>query len=275
MANRSAILNARPTGRVGKAKGLKTGQHGPGEALYQAAAVLGLDFERIRIDFTNNSTVTEVAADGPLAYAESVAGNAIAKLTPTAARPSHAQLTIAADAGATSAITLAFPKMALAEQNPWIEAKFDMDDVTNIELSLGFVDAVPASAADILGDIDTPTFAGGIADAAVIGLDTEQTLTTAALVTIGTSTAVGKTTLPTAAPVGVPTINVQVIWRVELRNDRVFAFVNGILVAERTGPDIAKLLTPVFLIASKANDALEGRLDYIEFGQERVGAPLD
>jgi len=274
MANRSVIQRARPSGRAHGVKGLLAGPHGPGSAVFEALALESIDYERIRVDFTNQTTVTEVASDGPLAYAESVAGNAIAKLTPTAARPSHAQITIAADAGATSAVTLAFPKMALAEQHCYIEAKFDMDDVTDIELSLGFVDAVPASAADILGDIDTPTFAGGIADAAVIGLDTAQTFKTASLVTIGTSTTVGKTDLPTAAPVGVPTINVQVIWRVELRNDRAFAFVNGMLVAERVGPDIATLLTPVVLWASKANDALEVRCDYIEFGQERVGAPL-
>lgn len=276
MANRSSIQRARPEGgRSSKVKGLLRGPHGPGSPVFEALAYLTDDFEVVMVDFLNSTTVTEVAADGPLVYAESVAGNSIAKLTPTAARPSHALITLAADAGATSAVTLSGQKMFLAEQNPFVEVKFDIDDVTNYEFAFGFVDAVPASAADILGDIDTPTLAGGIADAAVIGIDTEQTLATAAFVTIGTSTSVGKTNVaPTTAPFGIPTVNTSIIYRVELRNDRAFAFINGQLVAERTGPDTAKLLTPVVLWASKANDAIAVRCDYIKFGQERVGAPL-
>lgn len=270
MANRSSILRQRPSGRADKVKGLLGGPHGPGSAVFEALALLSADFSISRADFRSADVANEVGATKEWQYAESNADGEIAKLTPTAADPDAITLTVTANAD--RAVELLGQIGYVAEQNPWAEIRFKTDDVAGVEFFFGFDDSVPASAGDILGDIDTPTFASST-DAAGIGIDTAQTLTTAAFVTKGAAAA-GKTDLVATAPYGMPTVNVYVTWRVELRNDRAFLFVNGELVAERSGINTGAIVTPVFFFATRAADGAVITIDYIEAGQERVGAPL-
>jgi len=275
-----------PNARLGFLKNLLAGPHGPGSRIFEELAKFTNDYLYFKEDFIRPDVTQSIgaAANGCMfQYAESAAGPVdVAKITPTAALQSHVLL----DLGATdpSSCNIIGPKCFAAKFNPFWESRFQtnlavVNDTT--EFAFGFVDAVPASAGAILGDIDTPTFAGGIADAAVIGYDSDETLKTAAFQTIGTSTAVAKTTIAGAAPFTVPTINVDVTYRVELRSatpdssvSTAYAFINGALVAERSGPDAEKLLTPVFWVGHRGTTATYS-IDYLTFGQEKNGAPFN
>lgn len=275
----------RPNGRFGTLKNLLAGSHGPGSRIYEEIGKYLADYQYFKEDFYGATVAEAIGATKVLQYAESAAGpvDPVTK-TPTATFQSHIEFST----GATnpSAATIAAQKCYAAKFNPWCEMRFQEDTTYatgTVEFVFGFVDSVPASAADILGDIDTPTFTGGIADAAVFGVDTAETLKTTACLTIGTSTAVGKTTVDTAlgTPYTQPVLNTDITLRVELRAptpnssvSRAFFFINGFLVAERAGPDAEKLLTPVVFFGQRGA-TVKYEIDYFAFGQEKNGAPFN
>jgi hypothetical protein len=84
----------------------------------------------------------------------------------------------------------------------WVRLKLDV--VTGHSFEVGLIDAVPGSAGPGVSDVDTPAVT--MADGAVLHLDTDQTLTTAAFVTVGSTanqtvkaTTLSGFTAPTAA----------------------------------------------------------------------------
>lgn len=279
------ILNTLRTRSVGRIKSLLSGQIGPGTAMFEAAVLNSPDYEYFCHDFTETAIT---ASTGPflssnpfaLVYAESNAGATDpAKLTPTAASSSDLALATTANAYAQ---TIQTTKMFTANKYPWIEIRFQIDTVASgTSVVFGFADAIAASAGSIVSDIDTPAVAT-VADGALYAFDTAQTLTTAALVAVGTSTAVSKVNVaPTAAPYGIPTVNTYITVRVELEGDGVQGdpaiarlFVNDALVATNTGgPDSEKLLTAVFYQLAPAA-GMTAKIDYIRGGQLKAGAPL-
>lgn len=273
-----------PNPRSNHIKNILASRLGPGSRVAEELAKFAVDYHYFKEDFVAATAAEAVGASKVFQYAESAAGPVdVVKVTPTAALQSYVEI----DTGATdpSSANLIGPKMFAAKFNPFVEVRFQEDTTyanNTVEFAFGFVDAVPASAGAILGDIDTPTFAGGIADAAVFGVDTDETLKTTACLTIGTSTAVGKTTVDTGlgAPYTQPTLNTDITLRVELRSptpnssvSQAYFYVNGLLVAKRVGPDAEKLLTPVFWVGQRGA-AVKYKIDYIAFGQEKSGAPF-
>lgn len=278
-----ALLRGNPSPRLGRAVHVANSVIGPMSSIYQELALRTKDFEYFREEFLGATAAEAIGSTKVLQYAEANAGATDpAKLTPTTLHTSSVQLASTANAGYFQ--NLVGQKNIDADHNPFIEVRFSIDTVTKSAVFMGFVDTVPASAAVIVSDIDTPAFGGGISDAAVMGFDAGQTLTTLALVTVGTSTAAGKTNgAPTGAPWGVPTAGLgnYVRYRIELRGDlaggvsTAYAYVNDLLVASRAGPDGGKLLTPVFW----AGPAVDGTgdtvdIDYIEFGQQKALTPF-
>lgn len=272
----------RPNGRLGTIKNLIQGPHGPGTKIHEELGKLLADYHYFKEDFLGATAAEAIGASKVWQYAESAAGPVDpVKKTPTAALQSYVEYSTGVTNPSNGEIL--GPKMFAAKFNPWVEMRFQEDTtyaINTIEAVFGFVDTPAGAAGDILGDIDTPTFAGGIADAAVFGIDTAQTLITTAAVTIGTSTAVGKTTITGGAPFTQPTLNTDVTYRVELRSatpnssvSTAYFFVNGALVAERPGPDAEKLLTPVFLAGNRGATVVY-EIDYLAFGQEKNGAPF-
>lgn len=281
----SKILSTLRTRSVGRIKSLLGGQIGPGTPMFESAVLRSPDYEYFCFDFTETSIT---ASTGPflssnpfaLVYAESNAGATDpAKLTPTAASSSDLSLATSANAYSQSIITT---KMFTADKYPWVEVRFQVSTVASgTALVIGFADAIAASAGAIVSDIDTPAVAT-VADGAFYAIDTAQTLTTAALVAVGTSTAVSKTNVaPTSAPYGVPTASTYLTVRVELEGNGVQGspaiarlFVNDALVAINTGgPDSEKLLSVVFWQLGPAA-GLTTLIDYIRGGQQKAGSPL-
>ena len=220
--------------------------------------------------------VDQIGSGGLFAYEESEAGSTpFVKLAPTTDRASHIKGII--DATNPSNISLVTVAQYLSAQNPYLEVAFDLEAITNLELTIGFVDPVGGSAADILDDIDTPTLVGPATDAALMCIDTAPTLKTLALVCKDGTTVTAVTASPTAAPYGIPTLVTQVVYRVEMRGQKVFAFVNGRLVAESAfdaGPTKTVLLEAVILFGARSAASKDVHIDYIDIGQERVDQPF-
>lgn len=95
----------------------------------------------------------------------------------------------------------------LGDNGILMEVLLTISAITSVQLEVGFIDAMTSitTAAPVVSDIDTPSFAGGVGDAAVVALDTAQTLATMGLACLGSGSlntgskdALG-TTLPTAA----------------------------------------------------------------------------
>lgn len=272
-----SIMPDPPTGVSHHHKGLDSGLRagGPGAAAYEMALLNSVAFERHFFDFGEATMpVDQVGAAGFFQYEESGAETDYVKITPTAARPSHIMADIISASGGCSLVTVA---QFLSEQNPWLEVAFDLEAVTVTELTIGFCDPAAAAAGDILDDIDTPSFAAEITDGAVIGLDTAQTLGTAALVCRNNSDTTKVDVAPVAAPYGIPTAATQVVYRIELRGQKAYAFINGILVAtggDTAGPRAGTLLEAVILVSALDGTDKEVHIDYIDVGQERVNQPF-
>lgn len=273
----ASLLRARPSGRTAHVKGLQAGRRGPGSPEYEFDVAKSVEYDSVFMEFREvTMPVDQIGAGGLFAYEESQGGStAYVKLAPTAARNSHIIGVI--DNSNPSNISLVSVAQYLSAQNPYLEVAFDLEAVTNLELTIGFVDPVGASAADILDDIDTPTLVGTATDAALMCIDTAQTLKTLALVCKDGTTVTAVTASPTAAPLGIPTAATQVVYRVEMRGQKVFAFVNGHLVAESAyaaGPTTTVLLEAVILFGARSAASKDVHIDYIDIGQERVDNPF-
>ncbi len=89
------------------------------------------------------------------------------------------------DTGTTDngSISLVLPIAFLGDQNAGMEVTIQLDDVTEANLEVGFIDAVPGSNASGVSDIDTP--AATFTDGAIIQFDTDQTSTVLSFITDG------------------------------------------------------------------------------------------
>lgn len=90
----------------------------------------------------------------------------------------------------------------LGDQNAGSEMRWQIDDICNNCWEFGFTDPLGDNTLGALNDIDTPSVTNCAADIAVIGLQSDATLTTAAFVTEGSTACMAptKTNLCTYAP---------------------------------------------------------------------------
>ncbi len=263
----------RPDGRLGHTAHLRKGRRGPGSAEYEFDVVNSIEYDTVFMDFREATMpVDQIGSAGNMLYGESGSSTAFVKLTPTIARPSDILGVISNEN--PSRIGLSCVPQFLSEMNPFVEVCFEVEAVTNFEIAIGFVDAIVASAASILLDIDTPTLATDYTEAVVMGLDTAQTLATGALVgENGGGTFVKADFAPTTAPYGIPTLATKVVWRLELRGDRAYAYVNGALVAQLEAGESAAtgvLLGINMVFSALSATAKNVHIDYIYYGQERA-----
>lgn len=123
-----------------------------------------------------------------------------------------------------AATSLIGPIIFRGDNNCGMWARMKIDVVTSFMFEIGFIDAVPGSATGGINDIDTPTVF--MADGAVLGLDTDQTLQTAAFVTVG-STANQTVKATTLTGWTVPTAATYFDVVVQLVGNDAFCIVNG------------------------------------------------
>lgn len=265
---------------IGRVKDLNAGPHGRKTSIFTALAERAPDYNISYTEFNKATVAQDIGTDAFFQYAESNAGATDpAKLTPTAAKESC--VTIATTANAYNQNLLG-PKAYTADLFPFIEVRLMVSQVTDFSMVIGFADAVAASAGAIVSDIDTPAVAT-VADGAFYAIDISQTLKTAALVAVGTSTAVSKVNVaPTAAPFGVPTASTFFTVRLQLAGAGVqgspaaaYLFINDALVATNLGgPDSEKLLKPVYFHGSPGGTAFVADIDYIKVGAQKAASPF-
>lgn len=145
--------------------------------------------------------------------------------------------------------------------------------VSNIEYAAGFIDThdTITTPVPLFGDIDTPTLASGIGDAALVGADTAETLTTAALVTKGsTPYTAAKTAIGTFAPTATEYFTV----RIQLIGDDVYvtledANASYVTASKTSGIEGGTLLRPMLAISGPTATTKTWTIDYIARWQDR------
>ena len=183
--------------------------------------------------------------------------------------------------GATSAndneaTSMLGPAIYFGDRNCWMEVRFKIDTITNVQFEVGFVDAVTDKTLEVVTDVDTPAVGNGAGDVAVIHMDTDQTLTTAAFVTEG-STASQDPTATTLDPAFTPTAATYHTVRIGVAGNVPFFLLDGSEYGtEAHGNAVASqieggtALAPwIFVMARSAADRLFD-VDYVAFGQDRA-----
>ena len=161
------------------------------------------------------------------------------------------------------------------DKNCGMEVRFKIDVVTGFTFEVGFTDALTSEVLPAVTDVDTPATGNGATDVAVIHLDTDQTLATAAFVSESTTTpyAAQKVNLGT----WVPTAAVFYTYRVQLAGDNAYCAIfdaSGNLVSS-TNKSLSRAIEggtavrPHFLIGTRNTTAKATVLDLIRVWQDR------
>lgn len=130
--------------------------------------------------------------------------------------------------------------------------------VTGFSFEIGFSDAKTDEALPACTDIDTPTVANGVTDMGGVHMDTDQTLTTAAVVADGTTGAALATTLVNRAGTAwTPTASGIIDVIVGVRPNLTYCWIwdslapMGIMQSVAQGPDTAVLVRPYALFRTR------------------------
>ena len=261
----------------GDAGGLHNSALNTGKGEFEANLIDSVLFTRNFYEFNDvPSGQSPFGASGPFIFEKSDNVNTdFEKVAPTATRQSHIISDITVDDSQVQLITVA---QFLSGQNPWIEVGFELESVTELGIQIGFADPGPADAGKIVDDVDdTPTVDALITDCAMAVINTDDTIATLRLISKDGTTVTGVTGSPTAAPHGVPTLATNVVYRVELRGQTAYCFVNGTLVATSAataGPQTSVLLEAVIQFGNLHTTDKEVHINYIDVGQERLVTPF-
>lgn len=137
--------------------------------------------------------------------------------------------------------------------------------VTGFSFEIGFSDPKTDEALPGITDVDTPASGNGVTDIGCVHMDTDQTLTTTAVVADGTTGAAAKTDV---SPVWTPTASAIIDVIVGVQPNLTYAWMwdggalRGVMHAVAQGPDTAILVRPYALfrtrnITSKQIDILK------------------
>lgn len=165
------------------------------------------------------------------------------------------------------------------DKNCGMAIRWQTDVVTSHTFEIGFTDALTDETLPAVTDVDTPATGNGATDVAVVHLDTDQTLTTAAFVSesTGSAYAAKKVNLGTWAPTAAKWYTTVV----QLAGDNAFTATfntdvagspvlqvntNKSLTAALEG---GTLVRPHFLYGTRVATARAPRIDFIRCWQDR------
>ena len=156
--------------------------------------------------------------------------------------------------------------------NPFLIVRWKANAVTGFSFEIGFSDPKTDEALPGVTDVDTPAVGNGVTDILCVHMDTDQTLTTAALVGDGTTGSPTKTDISTYTP----TAGTYQTTIIGLRANFGFAacwdgegLVGNRRYAVTNGPDSAVLVRPYCLFRTRNTVSKTIDIDYIGFGWER------
>lgn len=147
---------------------------------------------------------------------------------------------------------------------------------TNFVFEFGLVNVLTTKTTQGVSDIDTPAVSNGVTDGVILAMDTAQTLQTPALVGVGTSTAVAKTTVVDKASTAYAlTVSKWTDIYLGARVGKGFCeiYENDVFISRTSvasGPDTATLLFPYFLVKDLGTSKVMD-MDSFEIISERNG----
>lgn len=164
-------------------------------------------------------------------------------------------------------------------KNAGMAVRLKIDVVTGFTFEIGFTDALSDETLPAVTDVDTPATGNGATDVAVIHLDTDQTLTTAALVSesTGSAYAAQKVNLGTFTP----SAGNYYTFVVQLNGNNVFSRIydsnsaqNPVLVSGSdkslvTALAGGTLVRPHVLIGTRNTDSKTTDVDFIRVWADR------
>lgn len=173
-------------------------------------------------------------------------------------------------------INLYGPPIYLGDNNVVLEAYLKFSAVTALQFEVGFIDTYTTitTPVPVVTDIDTPSFAAGAGDVAVVAMDTSQTLTTMALVCLGSGAlnAGSKTAMGTLAPAATTSMRI----RVALVGNNVTATVDRrgdsstYQVTKQDGIEGGTLVRPFIYVGNpSSNSSRTATLDYVKVLMDR------
>ena len=156
--------------------------------------------------------------------------------------------------------------------NPFLIVRWKSNVVTGFSFEIGFSDPKADEALPGVTDVDTPTVGNGVTDILCVHMDTDQTLTTAALVGDGTTGAATKTDISTYTP----TAGTYQTTIIGLRANFGFTacwdgdgLVGNRRYAVTNGPDSGVLVRPYCFFRTRDTTGKTIDIDMIAFGWER------
>ena len=160
------------------------------------------------------------------------------------------------------------------DDNPFMIVRWRVTAVTGFSFEIGFSDPKTDEALPGVTDVDTPTVGNGVTDILCVHMDTDQTLTTAALVADGTTGAAEKTDIGTYTPAA-GTYQTTILG---VRDNFGFCACwdgDGLIGNRRysvaQGPDGGVLVRPYALFRTRNTTTKTVTIDFIAFGWERNG----
>lgn len=168
-----------------------------------------------------------------------------------------------------------------AADNPFMIIRWKAPaNVADFSFEIGFSDAKTNENEPGVSDVDTPAVSNGVTELVAVHMDTDQTLTTAALVGVGTNSTIAKTNINTtnAGSTGwTPTASKWIEMIIGVRQYEGYATIwdNGIPVANATtwrvaaGPESGVLFRPYALFRTRSTTTKQIDIDFIGVGGER------
>jgi hypothetical protein len=192
--------------------------------------------------------------------------------------------TIQGDTGTTNAgsVSLIGAHCAwLGDLNAGMEIRIKTDIVTNYDLEVGFIDAVPAANAGGVNDEDGPTMVA--ADAALLAIDTSETFKKLGFYTVGSTanfgpqrTSLGPVPGMTGTTDALPVADTFFTVAVQLVGNNAYLFVNNKLMASHDESKDADgnieggvKLAPWVYCRTRTTTAVFPEIDYIATWQDR------
>ena len=154
--------------------------------------------------------------------------------------------------------------------NPFLIIRWKANAVTGFSFEIGFSDPKTDEALPGVTDVDTPTVGNGVTDILCVHMDTDQDLTTAALVGDGTTGAAAKTNIGTYTPTGGAYQTFVLGVRANLGFVKVWdgaGFVGEYSVSN--GPDSGVLVRPFAMFRTRNTVSKTIDIEYVGFGWER------
>ena len=165
------------------------------------------------------------------------------------------------------------------DYNAGIEVRIKTDVVTDVNLEVGFIDAVPAANAGGVTDEDTPTTA--FADGALMSVDTDETFKKLGFYTKGSTagqgvkrTSLGPVPSLTGTTDALPVADTYFTVAVQLVGNSAYLFVNNKLMASHDDDPQGNLeggvaLAPWIYTRTRSTTAVFTSIDYIAMWADR------